>query len=135
MQCPTGSRVRPLLWAVIACPLTTAHAQESPQDEAYDERPLDEIIVSVDREGKRVDINARRLEEIRVTVMREFDFQQFKDEEEEFRLRLRSSSLRNTSRLAWGYDAQAEAARIPTLQSHLLPIDRVRPATVVSFRF
>lgn len=138
MKRTTGSRVRHFLWAAAVCipgPLITAHAQESSEQQPVDEQPIEEIIVSVDRQGKPVDVNAVRLEEVWLEIAREFEILHTKEEEEEFRLKLRSSMQRKTSRIAWGYDAQAEAARIPVLQSLLLPIDRVRPATVVSFRF
>ncbi len=127
------AQVRHFLVAALAgigCPLLAVHAQEPADSES-----IDEIVVVVDRDGKRVDIDALRLEEARLKVIREFQIEQHKQEEELWRLRLRSAMKRNTSRVAWGYDAQSEAARFRYTQASYLPIDRVQPATFVSIRF
>jgi len=89
----------------------------------------------VNRAGKPVDIDALRLEEIRLKIIREFELEQTKQEEELWRLKLRSAMKRSTSRIAWGYDAQAEAAGLRYSHANYLPIDRVRPTTLVSIRF
>lgn len=112
-----------------------AEAQNTPPAAADDAQSIDEIVVTVDRLGKRVDIDALRLREARLKVIREFEFEQYKQEEELWRLRLRSIKMRETSRIAWGYDAQADAARFRYTQADFLPIDRVRAATFVSIRF
>ena len=138
MNRTTEYPVRHFLWAAAvctSCPLFTAHAQETSEQQSDDAKPLEEIIVTVNRYGKPLDINAIRLDEARLEVIRTFEFHQTKEEEEVWRLKLRSATKRNTSRIAWGYDAQAEAARLPMSLANYLPIDRVRPATVVSFRF
>jgi hypothetical protein len=138
MKRTAGFRVRHFWWAaavLTSCPFVLAYAQETPGPDPDDSQPIEEIVVSVDRRGRPVDINALRLEEARLVILREFELQQFRQEEENWRLKLRSALLRNTSRIAWGYDAQADAARTSDLQPYYLPIDRVRPATVVSFRF
>jgi hypothetical protein len=132
------SRTRLILRAVAIgalLPLVSAQAQEIPDTYSEDSRTIDEIVVTVDRGGKRVDPNAIRLQEARLKVLREFQFEQYKQEEELWRLRLRSTLQRRTSRIAWGYDAQSEAARFRYTQADYLPIDRVRPATFVSIRF
>ena len=132
------SRVLPLLRAVAigaCCPLAAVYAQDTPGTNSDDAKTIDEIVVSVDRLGKRVDVDAIRLREAMLKVVREFEFEQYKQEEEAWRLRLRSAMNRKTSRFAWGYDAQWEAARFRYSQADYLPIDRVTPATLVSFRF
>jgi hypothetical protein len=116
-------------------PLMTAQAQEIPDTSTEDSQTIDEIVVTVDRGGNRIDPDALRLHEARLKVLREFRFEQYKQEEEMWRLRLRSSLQQRTSRIAWGYDAQSEAASFRFAQANLLPIDRVRPATIVSIRF
>lgn len=134
----TGSRVRHYLWVAavcISCPFVTAHAEETPAQPLDDAKPQEEIIVSVDRLGRPVDINALRLEELRLETIRTFEIHQIKVGEEDWRLRLRSIMKRNNSRITWGYDAQSEAARVPNVQASYLPMDRVRPATVIAFRF
>ncbi|MDH3441012.1 MAG: hypothetical protein OEM63_09685 [Gammaproteobacteria bacterium] len=130
----------PFLWAVIAaagacCPPLAAQAQESADSRSADEDSIDEIVVVVDRDGKPVDIDALRLEEARLKVIREFVIEQHKQEEELWRQKLRFALQRKSSRIAWGYDAQAEAARFSYSQANYLPMDRVRPATFVSIRF
>ena len=130
----------PFLWASIAavgacCPLLASQAQEPPDPGSADEDSIDEIVVVVDRDGKPVDINALRLEEARLKVIREFALEQHKQEEELWRQKLRFALQQKTSRIAWGYDAQAEAARFRYSQANYLPADRVRPATIVSIRF
>ena len=133
-----SSRTRLLLRAVLLgalLPLATAEAQELPDTGAQDSQTIDEIVVTVDRGGKRVLPGALRLEEARMKVLRDFEFEQYKQEEEMWRLRLRSVLKHRTSRIAWGYDAQAEAARFRYTQAQYLPIDKVSPATFVSIRF
>jgi hypothetical protein len=68
-------------------------------------------------------------------IIQKFELDITKQEEELWRLKLRSAIKRNTSRIAWGYDAQWEAARFRYTQANYLPIDRVRPAAVISIRF
>jgi len=96
---------------------------------------MEEIIVVVGRDGRSIDIDALRFQESVLNVIREFELEQHEQEEEEWRLRLRSAMMRKSSRFAWGYDAQAEASRFRYSQANHLPIDRVRPATIVSIRF
>lgn len=92
-------------------------------------------MVIVDRDGNPVDIDALRFEESVLKIIREFALEQHKQEEESWRLKLRSAMKRHSSRIAWGYDAQTEAARFRYSEANYLPIDRVTPATVVSIRF
>jgi hypothetical protein len=132
------SRVFPFLRAVAigaCCPLAAAQAQDDSGVSAQDTGTIDEIVVTVDRAGKPVDVDAIRLREAMLKVIREFEFEQYKQEEESWRLRLRSAMNHKTSRLVWGYDAQTEAARFRYNQANYLPIDRVGPATLISFRF
>ena len=92
-------------------------------------------MVIVDRDGKAVDIDALRFQENMLKIIREFEIEQHKQEEELWRLRLRTAMKRKTARIVWGYDAQTEAARFRYSQANVLPIDRVMPATIVSIRF
>ena len=138
MKRAATAQVRHFLLAAvvgIASPLVSAQAQESAEAESDNDRSIDEIVVVVDRNGNRVNVNMRRLEEARLKVIREFRIDQHTEEEELWRMRLRSTLQRKTSRIAWGYDAQAEAARFRYSQANYLPIDRVKPATVFSVRF
>jgi hypothetical protein len=122
--------------AVVACcPLVTAQAQETADELPANAESIEEIVVVVNRAGKPVNINALRLEEIRLKVIREFELEQADQEKEFWRQKFRSSLKRSASRIAWGYDAQWEAARVRYTQAYYLPIDRVRPATLISVRF
>ena len=67
-------------------------------------------------------------------VIKDFDMAQAESEQELWRQGLQTSVSAPGSRIAWGYDAQSEAAmRRSTIND--LPIDRVQPATVISVRF
>ena len=140
MKQAAGSRVRRFLWAGAAavgvcCPLWSTHAQETAEQQSEDAESIEEIVVVVDRAGKPLDIDALRLEEIKLEVIREMQLERTKQEEEYWRLKLRSAMKRSTSRIAWGYDAQTEAASLRYSHASFLPIDRVGPATLVSIRF
>lgn len=116
-------------------PQLSAQAQETSEQEVSAGNAIDEIVVVVGRDGKSIDVDTLRLEEARLKVIREFRIERHKQEEELWRLKLRSVMQRKTSRIVWGYDAQDEAARFRYSQAHYLPIDRVAPATFVSIRF
>lgn len=138
MNPSVGIRVSHFTWGLILgiyAPLLATHAQESDQRSAADADSIDEIVVIVDRDGKRVDVDALRLQEARLKVIREFRIEQHKQEEEVWRQKLRYALQRRSSRIAWGYDAQTEAARFRYSQANYLPLDRVRPATMISIRF
>lgn len=131
-------QVSQILWAIAigaCCPLLSAHAQESAEQDTSADESIDEITIVVDRSGKAVDVDALRLEEARLKVIREFVIEQHKQEEELWRQKLRFALQRKSSRVAWGYDAQSEAATFRYSQANYLPMDRVRPATVISVRF
>ena len=140
MNQTVGSRARQFLQsgtasALACCTLITAHAQETAEQAPADSETIDEIVVVVNRAGKPVNVIALRLEEARLKVIREFELEQFTQEEELWRQKLRTALKRSTSRFAWGYDAQWEAAKFRYTQANYLPTDRVKPATVISFRF
>lgn len=138
MTCAAGAKVSQFLRAAAigaCCPLLAVQAQETPQQPPDESAPMEEIIVVVDRDGRSIDIDALRFQENVLKIIREFKLEQHEQEEEEWRLRLRSAMNRKSSQFAWGYDAQAEAARFRYTQANYLPVDRVRPATIVSIRF
>lgn len=136
MKRAVGIQVRSALCAVVVgCSLTIAHAQEASEQVSAGADPIDEIVVVVDRDGRPVDVDALRLEETRLKIIQEFELEQTKQDEELWRLKLRSAIERNTSRVSWGYNAQREAANVRQSRASYLPIDRVKPATVISIRF
>ena len=112
-----------------------SHAAAIAEDEPGQKESIEEIVVVVDRAGNHVDIDAINLEKIRDKIIREFELEQADQEEELWRLKLRAAMKRPSSRIAWGYDAQWEAAMDRKLPATWLPIDRVMPATVINVRF
>ena len=120
-----------VLLATLLC--TPAFAQSD--EAASDSETIEEIVVVVNPRGERVDLNWLRLEEIRKQVIRDFAVEQTKQEQEYWRMKLRSSLDSKSSRISWGYDAQRDAAKDRNLQASQLPIDRVKPATLISVSF
>lgn len=125
---------RSIAAAGTVCLVITANAQETADPFFDNAKPLEEIVV-FGRDAGRIDIDALLIDEVRTKVIRAFLLEQQSQAKELWRLTLRSSLQRKSSRIAWGYDAQSEAARFRYSQAGFLPIDRVRPATFVSIRF
>lgn len=133
-----GIQVRTFLYTVVlglCCPPVNAHAQGTLEQVSDGAEPIEEIVVVVDRDGKPIDVDALRLEEAKLRIIQDFELEHTKLEQELWRLKLRSAINRNTSRIAWGYDAQSEAAKVWHSRGSELSIDRVKPATVISIRF
>ena len=133
-----GIQVRTFLYTVVVslcCPLVIAHAQGTLEQVSDGAEPIEEIVVVVDRDGKPIDVDALRLEEAKLKIIQDFELEHTKLEQELWRLKLRSAINHNTSRIAWGYDAQSDAAKVRHSRGSELPIDRVKPATVISIRF
>jgi len=110
-------------------------AQDEVGTDTDDDEPIEEIVVTVNRSGDRVDVDALYLEQLRTRIIKEFNYAQAEQEEELWRQSLRTPVQAPDSRIAWGYDAQSEAAMRRTSQINDLPIDRVKPATIFSIRF
>lgn len=120
--------------AIAALALGPVLAQDEEDSAADEEEVMEEIVVTVDRSGDPVDVDALYLEQLRDQVIKDFDMAQAEQEKELWRQGLQTSVSEPGSRIAWGYDAQSEAAmRRSTIND--LPIDRVQPATVISIRF
>ena len=122
------------VFSALALP-PVSFAQEPTPPPAAEQEAIDEIVVTVDSAGKSINIDALRIEEAASKVIRDFEVEQTKQEEELWRLGLRSAIERNTSSVSWGYNAQREAAKLKFSYANYLPIDRVQPATIVSVRF
>ena len=128
----------PVIAVTVAAALLVAGpalAQEEEETEtAEQEEVMEEIVVVVDRSGDPVDVDALRLEQLREQVIKDFNIAQQEQEQEAWRQGLQTSVSNPDSRIAWGYDAQSEAAmRRSSIND--LPMDRVQPATVISVRF
>ena len=130
---PIAKRVLPAA-ALFALAGALTFAQEEDEAAADDEEVIEEIVVTVDRSGDPVDVDALYLEQLREQVIRDFDLAQAEQEKELWRQGLQTSVSAPGSRIAWGYDAQSEAAMRRSAINDL-PIDRVQPATVISIRF
>lgn len=121
--------------ALACCPLMTVHGQEEAAEPAADLTAIDEVVIVVNRAGRPVDIDARQLDEILQKILREFELEQVDQEKEFWRQKFRSAFKRSSSRVAFGYDARWEAASVQYMHANVLPIDRVKPATILSVRF
>ena len=118
--------------ALMIAPVLAQDEEETTAGE--EEEVMEEIVVTVDRSGDPIDVDALYLERLREQVIRDFDLAQAEQEEELWRQGLQTSVSAPGSRIAWGYDAQSEAAmRRSSIND--LPVDRVQPATVISIRF
>ena len=119
--------------ALAAACLPAGAPEEAGTDE--DEQPIDEIVVVVNKRGDRVDVDALYLEQLRDRIVRDYEFAQAEQEEEIWRQSLPTSVSEPDSRISWGYDARSEAAMRRTSMINDLPMDRVKPATVISVSF
>ena len=120
--------------AVVALAIAPVFAQDDDDAAADEEEVIEEIVVTVDRSGDPVDVDALYLEQLRDQVIKDFDMAQAEQEKELWRQGLQTSVSAPGSRIAWGYDAQSEAA-VRRSRMNDLPIDRVQPAPVISIRF
>lgn len=113
---------------------TTVTGQEDVATDNGNEEVMEEIVVVVNKAGDPVDVDALYLDQLRTRVIKDFETLQAEQEEEVWRQGLQTSFKPPESRISWGYDAKEEAAmRRSSIND--LPIDRVRPATVISVNF
>lgn len=113
---------------------TSSRAQEENEQDADEADTIEEIVVTVNRSGDPVDVDALYLEQLRDQVIKQFESLQAEQEKEVWRQSLRTSVREPDSRISWGYDARSEAAmRRSTIND--LPMDQVKPATVISINF
>ena len=120
--------------AFVALSIVPVLAQDDEElDPEEVEAVMEEIVVTVDRSGDPVDVDALYLEQLRSQVIKDFDLAQEEQEKELWSQGLQTSVSAPGSRIAWGYDAQSEAA-VRRSSMNDLPIDRVQPATVISVR-
>jgi hypothetical protein len=123
-------------FAVLASLLiwTTVKGQEDVATDNDDEEVMEEIVVVVNKAGDPVDVDALYLDQLRTRVIKDFETLQAEQEEEVWRQGLQTSFKPPESRISWGYDAKEEAAmRRSSIND--LPIDRVKPATIISVSF
>jgi hypothetical protein len=123
-----------LAWLALWAPL---HAQDTDtgQDDDGEDDVIEEIIVTVNKDGDPVDVDALYLEQMRDQVIRDFDYAKAEQEEEEWRQSLPTSVQAPGSRIRWGYDPRSEAAMRRQSNINDLYIDQNRPATIFSVGF
>jgi hypothetical protein len=123
-----------LAWLALWAPL---HAQDSDTGQADDgeDDVIEEIVVTVNKDGDPVDVDALYLEQMRDQVIRDFDYAKAEQEEEEWRQSLPTSVQAPGSRIRWGYDPRSEAAMRRQSNINDLYIDQNRPATIFSVGF
>ena len=120
-----------LAWLALCAPL---QAQDDDAEGADDE-VIEEIVVTVNKDGDPVDVDALYLEQMRDQVIRDFDFAKAEQEEEEWRQSLPTSVQAPGSRISWGYDPRSEAAMRRQSSINDLHFDQNRPATIFSVGF
>ena len=76
---------------IVCCPVLALQAQETGDPQPDGTETIDEIVVVVNPRGESVNIDLRRLEEIRQKVIRDFVLEQTKQEQEYWRLKLQSN--------------------------------------------
>jgi hypothetical protein len=116
------------LWAPV-------QAQDEAQADSEEEEVIEEIIVTVNKDGDPVDVDALYLEQLRDQIIRDYEFAQAEQAEEEWRQSLPTSVQAPGSRISWGYDPRTEAAMRRQSNINDLPFDRNRPATIISLGF
>jgi hypothetical protein len=112
-----------------------AYAQEADSGDDADEEVIDEIVVTVDKDGDPVDVDALYLDQLRDQVIRDFEFARAEQEQEEWRQSLPTSVQAPGSRIRWGYDPRSEAAMRRDSSINDLHFDQTRPATIFSVGF
>ncbi len=117
---------------------TSAGAQQV--DEQVDEQPaddgqaIDEIVVIGNKDGDPIDLEAHYEAQLRERITAEYMRLQALEEEEQWRETL-PEAVEGPGRIKWGYDAQAESRMRRDTALTDLPMDNVKPATVISISF
>ncbi len=97
------------------------------------EGEIEEIIVYADKPGRRIDMDARYEELYRTRAAAELDRLDVLNEEYEWRKSF--AVAEDTSRIKWGYDAEAEMSMRRDTSLTDLPTDTVKPATLFRIQF
>ena len=116
---------------VLASPTGAQLRDDLPADA---QEPIDEIVVIGNKDGDPIDLDARYAEQLRKRITAEYLRLQALEEEEEWRETL-PEAIEGPARIKWGYDAQAESRMRRDTALTDLPMDNVKPATVISVSF
>lgn len=123
------------LFGVAALFLTSAViAQEDTEEPASDPDSMEEIVVYGNKDGDPIDVDAHYENQLRDRIVQEYLRLQALEDEEEWRSSL-PEPVEGPGRIKWGYDAQAEARMRRDMSLTDLPMDDVKPATVISVSF
>ena len=111
-----------------------AIAQEEPEDTQTTPDSMEEIVVIGNKDGDPIDLEAHYESQLRERIVNEYLRLQALEDEEQWRETL-PEAIEGPGRIKWGYDAQAEARMRRDMSLTDLPIDDVKPATVISISF
>lgn len=135
----TSGHIRVAGGAILATALLSvwmsAGAQEEVATEAASQQTMEEIVVVANKGGDPVEIDAQYQERLRARIIDEYMRLQSAQEEEQWRKSLPTAIREPSSRISWGYDAQAESRMRREMELTDLPTDTLKPATVISVSF
>lgn len=124
-----------ILAAALLSVWMSARAQEEGATEAASQQTMEEIVVVGNKGGDPVEIDAQYQERLRARIIDEYMRLQSAQEEEQWRKSLPTAIKEPSSRISWGYDAQAESRMRREMELTDLPMDTLKPATVISVSF
>lgn len=124
----TASLIATLLFA------SAVDAQRVADETADEPKAFDEIVVIGNKDGDPVDLDAHYEAQLRQRITKEYMRLQALEEEEQWRSTL-PEAVEGPARIRWGYDAQAELKMRRDTALTDLPMDNVKPATVISISF
>ncbi len=123
-----------LSWVATLLVTAPAIAQEDTEGTTDDPDSMEEIIVYGNKDGDPIDLDAHYEAQLRKRITDEYLRLQALEDEEKWRETL-PEAVEGPSRIRWGYDAQAEARMRRDTALTDLPMDNVKPATVISVSF
>lgn len=130
--------MKPVTWSVLALLLGTGAIAQAQQDadtdEAPEQKPVDEIVVTGSRDGDQEEFDPRSEAVLRERVFAEFRQLREEEEDAEFRASL-PEPIEGPSGMRWGYDPQAEMRMRRESALIELQQDYPRPATVLKIEF
>ena len=113
---------------------STVGAQQVTDEGADESQPIDEIVVIGNKDGDPIDLDAHYDAQLRQRITEEYLRLQALQDEEQWRSTL-PEAVEGPARIRWGYDAQAESRMRRDMALTDLPMDNVKPATVISVSF
>lgn len=123
--------------AIAAAVLLWAHAgsladeEEASSEDSEDS--IEEIVVTANKPGDRVDIEARYQALWRSRVIK--DLERMRVLEEEYQWRKSESEVKSTSRIKWGYDPRAEMRMRRSTKLTDLQTEDNRPVALFTIKF